>query len=261
MKRSWGWRLRRAAAILVVVALADAIIVEPRWVERTRVSIHAPLKSPLHVLHITDLHGSGLGTRERAVLRAIDEEKPDVVVLTGDTVDSGTFQPYAAFLGALHAPLGVYAVAGNWEHWRPAADEDATWSAAGIVVLRNEARRLRDDVWVVGFDDSTAGSPDVERALASVPPGVATLALFHSPILFERLAGRVSVALAGHTHGGQVRLPLVPPLWLPQGSGRFVEGKYEDRGSMLYVSRGVGTSIAPVRFFCRPEVAVVEVAP
>lgn len=167
----------------------------------------------------------------------------------------------AAFLGALHAPLGVYAVEGNWEHWRPAADEDATWSAAGITILRNEARRLRDDLWIVGFDDATAGSPDVERALAGVPAGVATLALFHSPILFERVAGRVSLALAGHTHAGQVRLPLLPPLWLPQGSGRFVAGRYDDRGSTLYVSRGVGTSIAPVRFFCRPEVAVVEVAP
>lgn len=261
VKRSWRWRLRRAVVLLVAAGLVDALVVEPRWVERTHVALNAPLRSPLRVLHLTDLHGSGLGLRERAVLRAVDEEKPDVIVLTGDTVDTGSFEPYAAFLGALHAPLGVYAVEGNWEHWRPAADEDATWSAAGITVLRNDARKLRDDVWIVGFDDSTAGSPDVERALAGVPSGVATLALFHSPILFERLAGRVSVALAGHTHAGQVRLPLLPPLWLPQGSGRFVAGRFDDRGSTLYVSRGVGTSIAPIRFFCRPEVALVEVAP
>ena len=247
-------------ALLALGAL-DAFVVEPRWLERTRVTVTAPLTSNVRVLHLTDLHGGEPGIRERAILRAIDEEHPDLVVLTGDTVDRGSFAPYLEFLRSLHAPLGVFAVDGNWEHWRPAGDESATWASAGIIFLRNESRKLRDDLWIVGLDDETAGASDIDGALRDVPPSAATLAIFHSPITFERLAGRVSVALAGHTHGGQVRLPGLGPLWLPQGSGRFVAGRYEDRGSTLWISRGVGTSIAPVRFFCRPEITLVELEP
>ena len=75
----------------------------------------------------------------------------------------------------------------------------------------------------------------------------------------DRIAGKCDLALAGHTHGGQVRLPWLPPLWLPRGSGRFVEGWYEREGSQMYVCRGIGMSILPIRFFCRPELAVITV--
>ncbi len=254
-------RARWAFAALVLVVAVDALGVEPHWPERTHQRIVVPLAAPLRVLHLTDLHGKGLGTNERAVLRTIEEEKPDVIVITGDTIDRGAFAPYAEFLGSLKAPLGVYAVEGNWEHWRPAPDEDAVWAAAGITMLRNEARRLRDDVWIVGLDDATAGRPDAESALAQVPHGVATIALFHSPLPFADLAGRVSVAFAGHTHAGQVRLPFHVTPVLPKNTGPYVEGRFDERGSTLYVSRGVGTSILPVRFFCRPEIAVHDLGP
>ncbi len=72
------------------------------------------------------------------------------------------------------------------------------------------------------------------------------------------VAGKYDLAFAGHTHGGQVRLPLVGPLWLPPGSGRFVEGWYEEAGTKMYVSRGVGTSVLPVRLLCAPEIAIFD---
>lgn len=243
--------------------------VEPDWVETTRTTlpVRAPVNagapdvrsaaSTVRVLHLSDLHGSTPGPREAAVLATIEREKPDLVVLTGDTCDTGRFGPYATFLSALHAPLGVFAVEGNWEHWRPSEDEVATYRSAGITLLVNESRKLRDDLWIVGFDDQTGGRPDAAKALRDVPPGVTTLALMHSPAFFDSVAGRVTFALAGHTHGGQVCVPGLGPLWLPQGCGRYVAGAYEDRGSSLYVSRGLGTSMVPVRFFARPELAQV----
>ncbi len=193
-------------------------------------------------------------------MQLVESERPDLIVLTGDTCDQGTFAAYAPFLARLHAPLGVFAVQGNWEHWRPAVDEIEAYRAANITLLVNEARKVRDDVWVIGFDDLTGGSPDAERALRDVPRdanGVRTIALMHSPQFFDAIAGRVTIAFAGHTHGGQVCAPVVGPLWLPPGCGRYVAGPYEARGSWMYVSRGLGTSILPVRFLARPEIAIV----
>jgi predicted MPP superfamily phosphohydrolase len=125
----------------------------------------------------------------------------------------------------------------------------------------NEAREVRPGLWLAGLDDDLSGAPDVAAAEREVPVGGFVLGLFHSPASFGRVAGRWPLALAGHTHGGQVRVPLLPPLWLPGGSGDYVAGWYEEAGSRLFVSRGVGTSIAPLRFFCRPEVALVTLRP
>ena len=76
---------------------------------------------------------------------------------------------------------------------------------------------------------------------------------------FDTVAGRVPLVLAGHTHGGQVRLPLIPTLWLPRGSGHFLAGWYAERGSRMYVSRGIGTSVLPIRFRCPPELSIITV--
>lgn len=205
-------RPRRTRAIVGTVAALTAttglyaFAVEPRWVEVTRPNLPPVGRagarndvahvepSALRVLHLSDLHGSTPGSREAAVLATIAREKPDLVVLTGDTCDTGHFAPYASFLSALHAPLGVFAVEGNWEHWRPSDDEAATLRSAGITLLVNESRRLRDDLWIVGFDDETGGSPDAEKALRGVPAGVTTLALMHSPAFFDSVAGRVTFA-------------------------------------------------------------------
>jgi predicted MPP superfamily phosphohydrolase len=213
-------------------------------------------------MHLSDLHGDTLGWNERTVLEVVAKERPDLIVLTGDTSDRGSFATYAPFLSKLHAPLGVYTVQGNWEHWRPAEDEARTFAAAGIELLINDARQARaeDDVWVVGIDDLASGSPNIEHAFRNVPSGAFVIALTHSPALFDDIAGpRVRLAFAGHTHGGQVRFPLLGPLWLPPGSGDYVQGLYSLRGSERYVSRGVGTSILPIRFLCRPEIVLMDV--
>jgi predicted MPP superfamily phosphohydrolase len=94
-----------------------------------------------------------------------------------------------------------------------------------------------------------------------VPADVYRIALFHSPVFFEEAAGSCELALSGHTHGGQVRLPPLGPLWLPPMCGRYVEGWYDLNGSRMYVSRGIGTSILPIRFMCRPELAIITLMP
>lgn len=247
--------------LLLVAAAGDAFFVEPNWIEVSRYSVPAPLATPLKIAHLSDLHTSGVGFRERRLLRLLDAERPDLIIVTGDTVASGGKGDYGKsrqMLARLHAPLGVWLVRGNWENWRPVRNERAYYAAAGVNLLVNEARAAREDVWLAGFDDAVSGTPDREAAFRMVKPGAFVIALFHSPAYFDQVAGQSALALAGHTHGGQVRIPLVPPLWLPHGSGRFLAGWYEEKGSRMYVSRGVGTSVLPVRFLCRPEVAILN---
>jgi uncharacterized protein len=251
-----------SAALALAAAVAiDAVLLEPFALEVTRHQIRAPLEAPITIAHLTDLHTQGLGRRERRLLELLDAEKPDLIVVTGDTVDGGDLEPARELMKALRAPLGVWVVRGNWENWRPTQQEEsAFYASVGARFLVNEGSLARRDVWIAGLDDPMSGYANPAAALAGAPSGVFTLGLVHSPEAFAAGTG-LDLTLAGHTHGGQVRLPLVGPLWLPPGSGRFVEGWYDDGGARMYVSRGIGTSILPVRFFCPPELALITVAP
>lgn len=168
------WRRWSGAALALGGALlAYSWGVEARGVEVTRpiagAGAGARWPQPLRVMHLTDLHGREPGGVEAEVTRLVEVERPDLIVLTGDTCDQGTFAGYASFLASLHAPLGVFAVQGNWEHWSPAADEREAYRMASISLLVNESRRVRDDTWVVGFDDATGGAPDAAPC-ATCPP-------------------------------------------------------------------------------------------
>ena len=262
---------RLALLILVsgLLALLYAWAVEPYWIEVSRLTLVAPVSKPLKVAHLTDLHTFGLGRRERGMLSILDAERPDAILITGDSVidgdlsgpplglaDDPSYAHAAEVLRRLRAPLGVWSVRGNWEVARHVPNERAFFESNGVRFLSNEAAELRPGVWIAGLDD---GSPDPASASRQVPPGAFVIGLFHSPSNFDAIAGKWPLALAGHTHGGQVRLPLLPPFWLPEGSGRYVAGWYESRGSRLYVSRGIGTAMLPIRFLCRPELALMTV--
>lgn len=248
------------AAIAGLAVVVDGFLIEPYRIEVTHSSVQAPLTRPLKIAHLSDLHTSGLGPRERKLLLLLDAEHPDVIVITGDTVTWGLqYDGIRPLLSHLHAPLGVWLVRGNWENERLPRDERAFYSQLGIHFLLNEASPIRPDVWIAGLDDPSSGTPILDTALKTVPPGAYVIAAFHAPAFFDTIAGHVPLVLAGHTHGGQVRLPLVPVFWLPRGSGRYLEGWYAERGSRMYVSRGIGTTFLPVRFLCLPELAIITV--
>jgi uncharacterized protein len=268
-KRAPWWR-RHVVLLAIVLAIAalvvDAFVIEPDNVQVNQYVIHANVKSPLRIADLSDLHTRGLGRPERKVLAILAKEKPDVILITGDTLAD----PYGNYdacmkvykqLSALKAPLGVWFVHGNWEILKPVRHERQFYANAGIHLLVNQNHELRPDVWLIGLDDATVGRPNLDEAMQGVPPDVYTIAMFHSPIFFEVIAGKVNLVLAGHTHGGQIRIPFVKPFWLPVGSGPFLEGWYEEKNSRMYVNRGVGMSEIPARFLCRPEVALITLEP
>lgn len=247
--------------MLVGAALAvDAFAVEPFAVEARLDSVRAPVRAPLRVAHLSDLHTHGYGRREARVVAMLEEAKPDAIVVTGDVVDEGDLEPARAFFGRIHAPLGVFVVRGNWEHWRPVANEHDFYASVGARFLLNEGTALREDVWLAGLEDPPSGHADLRAALEKSPAGSARIVLVHSPEIFDGIASRVDLVFAGHTHGGQVRAPW-GPIWRPEGSGRFEDGWYENGSAKMLVSRGIGTSVLPVRFLCHPEVRFVSIVP
>jgi uncharacterized protein len=251
-----------ALAALAIGCAIDGFFVEPNWIEVTHESLPAPVSQTLKIAHLTDLHTNGLGFRERRLLKLLDQERPDIIVITGDSVPpSGSYEAESRVLRNLHAPLGVWLVRGNWENWHALRNEAEYYRENGVHFLLNRSAEIRPGVWLVGFNDTAFAAADTEHALAGVPNGAYRIALFHGPIFFSRSAGQYDLALAGHSHGGQVRLPFWGPLWLPGGIGPYVQGWFAAAGSRMYVSRGIGTTLLPVRFACRPELAIITLQP
>lgn len=247
----------------ICAVVVDGTLIEPYWIEVNHFEMQGSVEAPLKIAHVSDLHTHGMGRREREMLEILAAEKPDIILVTGDTLDNrqGNYEMSREVYGQLHAPLGVWFVRGNWENIRPFRGERAFYQDAGVRFLLNSNEAARPDVWIVGLDDPYTGTAKLEAALDGIPASAYKIALFHSPAYFDRIAGRVNLCLTGHTHGGQVRLPFLKPLWLPKGCGRFLAGWYEEQGSQMYVSRGVGTSILPVRLRCRPELTFITIHP
>lgn len=255
-------------AIVLAIA-AYAFFIEPYWIEVTHYEIQGNVAAPLKIAHLTDLHTHGIGRRERRMLEILAAEKPDIIVITGDSL--GRLGPRGSHQSnypeckdvyeQLHAPLGVWFVRGNWENWEIFHGERAFYQDAGVHFLLNASEKARPDVSIIGVDDPYTGTAKLDAAMANVPGGAYTIALFHSPAYFDRIAGRVNLCLAGHTHGGQVRLPFLKPVWLPRGCGRYLKGWYEEQGSKMYVSRGLGNSVLPMRLLSRPEIAIITIHP
>jgi predicted MPP superfamily phosphohydrolase len=254
------------APFVTIVGLGTyACLVEPYWIEVTRHHIRAPIGDDIRIAQLTDIHTKGIGRRERNMLRILEEEKPDVIVITGDSIhESGNYAAVKTLFRMLRAPHGVWAVKGNWENALPydgRESEETFYDSTGVRVLDNSSGNIAKGLWLVGIDEFSKGKPDFEKALKGVPPTAFRMALFHSPEYFDQVAGRVDVALTGHTHGGQIRIPFFPPAYCPAGCGEFISGWYEKNGTRMYVSRGIGTSIIDVRFNSRPELTILTIGP
>ena len=246
--------------------------------ERVRVSRHdvsiAGLPSELaglSIAHLTDIHFyNGMDRGARRVMELMGDIAPDLTVMTGDYVESATeLGQLVPFIRACRGREGTVMTVGNWEHQlniqpdevRPIVEpEGATLLVNGTFVLKRPGASLA----IVGLDDARAGLPKPDLALPDVPSGATTIWAFHAPGYADQIPPdrypRPDLMLAGHTHGGQIRLPLFPAV-TPPASGRFVSGWYRDTFAPLYVSRGIGTSGIRARFRCAPEIAVLSLRP
>jgi predicted MPP superfamily phosphohydrolase len=221
------------------------------------------------ILQLSDIHHSLFVPVDQvaAVVELSNRLQPDLVALTGDFVSysRSSIEPVAEILGSLRARSGVVAVLGNHD-FRVGADAlERALRRQGIQVLRNRHRLLQRRgaaLYLAGVDDYGYGA-DLGKAMRGIPPGAATILLAHNPRLVTAAACRgVGLVLAGHTHGGQVNLPLLGTVYgrSPEQM-RFKSGWDRLGATQIYVSRGIGTIVLPLRWRCPAEVPLLELQP
>lgn len=219
----------------------------------------------LRIVQLSDIHHSPF-TGSAQVERAIDMANslaPDIIALTGDYIshEREYAAPCAEMLGRLRARWGVYAVLGNHDHWTDAALITDLFRAEGIHVLVNEGMRFEQkggSFWLAGVDDTMVGLEDLPLALAGSTATEMKLLLAHNPVILRRAArAGVDLVLSGHTHGGQIA-------WRSErgASGRprrrILKGLARRGETQIYVTRGLGTVVLPVRYGCPPEVSLLR---
>lgn len=260
------------AALATAALLTGDIYLETHYpvrVDEALTTAKLPAGTTFRVLHLSDVHGQTF-SESQGLAGLIRGAKPDLIAITGDLLDHHTPNPEAMwrFVEELKAVCpAIYYVTGNHEWWHPQRESFVAGLAErGVAVVNNAHAVFRKGdlrVNVCGVDDAYTGHDDLERALQGIDPAAFTLLLSHSPAPARRLAGRpVDLMLAGHTHGGQVRLPVIGALVAP-GEGFFPEydkGLFplgEDRH--LYIDSGLGTSILPIRLFNQSQLSLLTV--
>ena len=231
-----------------------------------------PAWEGMRIVHLTDFQ-LGMWLQSRSLtpraLRTAARLRPDAVFLTGDFMHRGRWSRSGDLFASLARQAPTFAVLGNHDHLTPAPNADAIAEglrAQGVTVLNNAHLpfRWREESWeIVGVDDFATEHTDLLRAVEGITPGTKLLALLtHVPDVAAFIPeGWFPLVVAGHTHGGQVRLPLrhhLASLHLP-GQGRetrYVRGWYAVKDVLLYVNRGLGLSMLPLRFAAPPEVTL-----
>jgi len=262
--------LATTAGALGAAALGDGFLVEPTAIDVTRHEVPIPGLPPaldgVRIACLADVHlHRGISRAAHAALEQVDRERPEIVVLAGDICNKrGDLPTLTAWARDARGTLATFATFGNWERYAKIdrATAEAAYGKAGVEFLCNTTARVSirgATLTILGLDDPVEGRPDPMAALAGVGARDVAVWVLHGPGYVDELpksvAPRPALFLAGHTHGGQIRLPGITPV-LPVGSGRFVAGWYRDTLAPLYVSRGIGTVFVPARLFCPPELPV-----
>ena len=240
-----------------------------------------PAGQKLTITVIADLHANGpnMGhARIREIVDLANAQQSDIVLLLGDYVATHRFVteqvPFAVWAGELarlKAPLGVHAILGNHDWWFHQAEIRAALAGVKIPVMENTAILLGDSgarFWLAGLGDQLAyplgrrrfrGVDDLPGTLAQIKTDDPVILMAHEPDIFPQVPDRVALTLAGHTHGGQVRVPFIWPVLVPSQYGaRFAYGHISEGGRDMIVSGGLGTSIMPVRLGVPPEILRIE---
>ncbi len=252
-----------------LLATVYPLLLEPNWLDVTRVRIPLPDLPDdlvgLRIVQFSDVHlGPYMHTPFlRWIVRAIMAQSPHLILFTGDMVsrDQDADPDKARLLASLEAPLGVWGVLGNHDHW---ADPDVVHAFieryTPVRVLRNEHVPIRVGstlLYLIGVDDAWVGADDAEAAFGGVPEDAVRVVLLHEPDAVEWMPMTPrTLQLSGHTHGGQVRLPLVGAPLLPYLGRKYDAGLYRVRGGWLYTNRGLGVISPPLRLNCRPEITL-----
>ncbi len=260
-----------------LLSFLRAALLETTQVQLTHLPIKIAKLPPafqhFKIIQLSDVHHSSFVNEAEITTAAqrVNELQPDLIVLTGDYVShSVDFIPGCArALGHLKAKHGVFAVLGNHDHWTDGELMKTALERQGIRVLCNEMERIEKDgasICLAGVDDMMVKLDDMKAALAETSRAETRILLAHNPALIREAArAGVDLMLSGHTHGGQINWKLLVPQketrlsrWLHRPSRKFMRGHAVLGNTQLYVNRGFGTVVVPLRFGCTPEITMIE---
>lgn len=279
-RTTWWRRLRIFIALLllsIVLCGIWATLIEPNRLivnqQAIQIQNWPPELNGLRVAIIGDIHTGAPfidDLKLRRLVELTNEQRPDLVVLLGDFMVQDTWHGHrvapevtANHLKYLRAPLGVYAVLGNHDWWDNGEKVTQAFDQAGIRVLENDVNELKwreKPFWLAGLSDLWTRPLRIDETIAKVPPGSTIIAITHNPDVFPRLSPNVPLLLAAHTHGGQVKIPLLGTPIVPSRFGsKYTSGPVFENGHHLFVTTGIGTSILPVRFRVPPEIVILTI--
>lgn len=241
-----------ATPICLGGAVVNATCIEPEWLKIEHIRLK---EGGRKIAHFTDLHYRGDTAYLKRVVDAINKENPDIACFTGDVVEEAKFfAPALEILKQIKAPL--YGIPGNHDYWAK-----VDFDLAHQVFAAQGGRWLMDEsVAVADGAVNLVGVTGNKRPNWELPQRGLNILLSHYPNWVEKISGaRFDLILAGHSHGGQVRLPGVGALLTPSGVGKFEIGMFQTSAGPMYVNPGIGYFYANVRFCCRPEVTIFEV--
>jgi predicted MPP superfamily phosphohydrolase len=235
---------------------ADAAWVEPHWVKVRHFDLGkaAPKR---RLIHLTDIHHKGDAAYLESVTRQVNALSPDAVCFTGDIVEKREFVSEAlSILAKIKSP--IYGVPGNHDYWSGSDFQEIGHS----FYQGGGAWLLNEQIMIAGGAICLTGATCLEGRPKTPPPrdGVKNIMLMHYPIMADRLgAHRYDLLLAGHSHGGQVRIPFYGAITVPYWVGRYEMGMFQTEAGPLYVNPGLGYLVTHIRFCCRPEITVFDV--
>ncbi len=264
--------LKLILILLVLIVGYYSLIFEPNNIQIEEKSLaieNLPLSfEGVKIVHLSDFHSWWFGSREKRVLKIVEELKPDFIFITGDFVDPITkitdrelnsLKIFWQELGEKYKNR-IFGVLGNHD----TKIIKNYLIEKGIVILNNENKKLfldQEFIYLIGVDDPATGRDNLAKAMKGVELELPKILLAHGPeILKERATKKLDLILVGHTHGGQVALPFLGQLLQPLSNygKQYTKGLFKINSIFLYVNRGVGTSFFPIRFNCPPEVTLIK---
>ena len=256
-RRRFLTRLGATVACTAVAAAADARLVEPTWLKTRRLRIGTG-KAAHRFVHFTDLHHKGDRKYLQTVINVINSLAPDFVCFTGDIVEEGKFLPEALeMLAQIKSPM--FGVPGNHDYWSHISFEPVLkcFASTGGAWLMDAARTAADGkINIIGASCNHANQP-----LPPLNPSAKNILLIHYPAWVKKLGDqKFDLTLAGHSHGGQVRIPFYGSILVPFNVDEYDLGLFKTNAGPLYVNAGIGyLSECNFRFNCRPEITVIEI--
>jgi len=278
-KRPVGNKRLRIGGVLVLL-LAVFLAIWSVLIEPNRLVLHQEMikidgwpkeLNGLRIAVISDIHTGGPFIDENKlhdIVAKTNALHPDLIVLLGDYMSGNNWHSHrvepevtAAMLKTLQAPLGVFAVLGNHDWWYDGKKVRLGFEQNGIRVLEDEAVELNwqgKSFWLTGLADLWTRPQHISETIAKTPSDATVIAITHNPDIFPEVPQRVSLLLAGHTHGGQVNLPFIGTPIVPSDYGpKYTAGHVIENGHHLFVTTGIGISILPVRFRVPPEIVLL----